>query len=223
MITTPTYACRFRLDLHFSNYSICISSTLETINMTTGNEPGNEPGKLETVPGQFKPGPNNENEKDTKPHTNEVPADFIAKWLEETVPIILHRLETDIIKFLSPVYPDLAQTGLYNAAAAQPASSSFLICQLICCGVPFLVQFLGMFAVSFVTGCLQMVLWLLVLVPTLFVAGLTGCFIWGFGWFIYWLIRWIDGEASLDNIKVFARRERRGYKPERAKTGEVKQ
>ena len=81
---------------------------------------------------------------------------------------------------------------MYEAILKRPIASSFIICQLVCCGVPLLVFLAGVFLFAAVAVLLWAVLSLLLAGPILLVASMMGVSLWGWGWVLYGLVKFID-------------------------------
>ncbi|KAF9884582.1 hypothetical protein FE257_001466 [Aspergillus nanangensis] len=116
----------------------------------------------------------------------------ISQWFSEYIPSLLDKFESKLMWLLSWLLPAPRQAKLYEAAAARPASTTFILCQLICCGVPLLVFFAGVFLFAAVAILLWLVLSLLILGPVLLVASVMGVSLWGWGWLFYGLVQWVD-------------------------------
>ncbi|RAK95314.1 seipin co-factor family protein [Aspergillus ibericus CBS 121593] len=116
----------------------------------------------------------------------------LQQWFRQSLPRLLDRFESQLMWLLSWILPAPRQAQLYEEAAKRPASTTFLICQLICCGVPLLVFLAGVFVFAAVAIVLWAVLSLLILGPVLLVASMLGVSLWGWGWIFYGLIKWID-------------------------------
>ncbi|KAF7585524.1 hypothetical protein BBP40_010734 [Aspergillus hancockii] len=146
----------------------------------------------DVLPGGF-PGDENAATKTKEEKNNNGPILApIQNWLRNWIPSMLNRFESTLMWLLSWILPEPRQAKLYEEAAKRPASTTFIICQLICCGVPLLVFLAGVFLFAAVAILLWCVLSLLILGPVLLVASLMGVSIWGWGWLFYGLIKWID-------------------------------
>lgn len=161
---------------------------------TTKTAQGATHGVTDNVlPGGF---PGDENDikqaKDENKNNNGPILGPIRQWISQSIPPMLDRMENTLTWLLSWILPEPRQAKLYEAAAERPASSTFIVCQLICCGVPLLIFFAGVFIFAAVAILLWAVLSLLILGPVLLVASFMGCSLWGWGWLFYGLIRWID-------------------------------
>ncbi|PLB48518.1 hypothetical protein P170DRAFT_438104 [Aspergillus steynii IBT 23096] len=144
------------------------------------------------LPGGF-PGDENDIQQAKTENKNNGPIlGPIRQWINQSIPPMLDRMESTLTWLLSWILPAPRQAKLYEAAAERPASSTFIVCQLICCGVPLLIFFAGVFIFAAVAILLWAVLSLLILGPVLLVASFMGCSLWGWGWLFYGLIRWID-------------------------------
>lgn len=88
--------------------------------------------------------------------------------------------------------PPPRQTAVYEATLSRPFAST-IICQLLCCGVPLLIFLAGLCVFAAVAIALWAVLSLVVLGPVLLVTSFMGVSLWGWGWVLYGLVRWVDG------------------------------
>ncbi|KAB8075847.1 hypothetical protein BDV29DRAFT_171160 [Aspergillus leporis] len=146
----------------------------------------------DVLPGGF-PGDENAAKKTKEERNNNGPIFApVQQWFRNWIPSMLNRFESTLTWLLSWILPEPRQARLYEEAAKRPASSTFIICQLICCGVPLLVFLAGVFLFAAVAVLLWCVLSLLILGPVLLVASFMGVSLWGWGWLFYGLIRWID-------------------------------
>ncbi|KAH8432477.1 seipin co-factor family protein [Aspergillus melleus] len=176
------------------------------------------------LPGGF-PGDENDIKQAKKENPNNGPIlGPIRQWISQSIPPMLDRMESWLTWLLSWVLPDARQAKLYEAAAERPASSTFIVCQLICCGVPLLIFFAGVFIFAAVAILLWAVLSLLILGPVLLVASFMGCSLWGWGWLFYGLIRWIDQHylGGLISRFWFSKIQSEGDEKEGEKEGEKK-
>ncbi|PYI10927.1 hypothetical protein BO78DRAFT_293022, partial [Aspergillus sclerotiicarbonarius CBS 121057] len=167
-----------------------LKSTVQQAHGTTTKTVGQVTDTV--LPGEF-PGDQNNIKAAQSDDTNNGPILApLQQWFRQSVPRLLDRFESQLTWLLSWILPAPRQARLYEEAAKRPASTTFLICQLLCCGVPLLVFFAGVFVFAAVAIVLWAVLSLLVLGPVLLVASMMGVSLWGWGWLFYGLIKWID-------------------------------
>ncbi|KAJ5484292.1 hypothetical protein N7453_012246 [Penicillium expansum] len=88
--------------------------------------------------------------------------------------------------------PPPRQAAIYEAALKRPAATTLIVCQMICCGVPLLVFLAGVFVFAAVSILLWAILSLLILGPVLLVTSMMGMSLWGWGWILYGLVKWVD-------------------------------
>ena len=144
------------------------------------------------LPGEY-PGDENHVQAAQRDDTNNGPILApLQQWFYQSLPRVLDRFESQLMWLLSWILPAPRQARLYEEAARRPASTTFLICQLLCCGVPLLVFLAGVFVFAAVAIVLWAVLSVLILGPVLLVASMMGVSLWGWGWLFYGLIKWID-------------------------------
>ncbi|KAJ5916431.1 hypothetical protein N7504_000446 [Penicillium tannophilum] len=146
------------------------------------------------VPGEF---PRDEGTPRTQ-HEPTPPSTFssvwngFTGWFTNIVPSTMDRFENFMKWLVMYVLPPNKQAEVYEAASKRPIATTFIICQMICCGVPLLVFLAGVFVFAAVALILWAVLSLLILGPVLLVASMMGVSLWGWGWIFYGLLRWID-------------------------------
>lgn len=116
----------------------------------------------------------------------------LSSWASSLVPHALDRFESTIQWLVNWLLPPPKQAQAYEAALNRPIASTFIVCQLICCGVPLLVFLAGFFLFAAVALLLWAVLSLLILGPILLVASMMGVSLWGWGWILYGLVKWVD-------------------------------
>ncbi|KAJ5474355.1 hypothetical protein N7475_003921 [Penicillium sp. IBT 31633x] len=116
----------------------------------------------------------------------------IKSWFSSLFPQAFDYFETCVQRFIAWLLPAPRQAAMYEAAMKRPAATTFIVCQLICCGVPLLVFLAGVFVFAAVSILLWAILSLLILGPVLLVTSMMGVSMWGWGWVFYGLIRWID-------------------------------
>lgn len=115
-----------------------------------------------------------------------------TNWVTGLVPQALDGFEHFIRWLVQRYLPPPKQAQIYEAALQRPIASTFLVCQAICCGVPLLVFLVGVFVFAVVAVVLWAVLALLILAPILLFASMIGVSLWGWGWVLYGLVKWVD-------------------------------
>ncbi|KAJ5750095.1 hypothetical protein N7533_007123 [Penicillium manginii] len=157
------------------------------VNKTT--QPLTEP----VLPGQF---PSDDAPKDDKKPQPEIQFSAIwtsfSQWLYGLFPRSVDSFEWIVKWLVDRYFPPPKQAQMYEAALSRPIASTFLVCQAICCGVPLLVFLVGVFIFAAVSLLLWAVLSLLILGPVLLVASMMGISLWGWGWILYGLVKWVD-------------------------------
>ena len=146
------------------------------------------------IPGEF---PRDEGQPRTQhePHEPEVFSGIwssITNWTSSLVPQTMDRFENFVKWLVEYLLPPQKQGQMYDAALKRPIASTFIVCQIICCGVPALIFLAGVFLFAAVAVLLWAVLSLLILGPVLLVASMMGVSLWGWGWILYGLVRWVD-------------------------------
>jgi hypothetical protein len=138
------------------------------------------------LPGGF---PEDGNENDS---TSTSLFSSITQWIQQLIFTTLDKFESGVKWFICWLFPPPRQAALYDTVLSRPIATTFVICQLICCGVPLLVFLSGLFLFAAVATLLWAVLSFLILGPILLVTSLTGLSLWGWGWIVYGLVKWID-------------------------------
>ncbi|KAJ5683922.1 uncharacterized protein N7477_000267 [Penicillium maclennaniae] len=115
-----------------------------------------------------------------------------SQWVAELFPQAVDLFEYVVQWVVNRYFPPPKQAAMYEAMLKRPIASTFLICQAICCGVPLLVFLVGVFLFAVVSVILWALLSLLILGPILLVASMMGISLWGWGWILYGLIKWVD-------------------------------
>jgi len=160
---------------------------VKQVNKTT--QPLTEPA----LPGQF---PSDEPPKDDNQPQPEIQFSAIwgsfSQWLYGLFPQSVDTFEWIVKWLVDRYFPPPKQVQMYEAALNRPIASTFLVCQAICCGVPLLVFLVGVFIFAAVSLLLWAVLSLLILGPVLLVASMMGVSLWGWGWILYGLMKWVD-------------------------------
>lgn len=113
-------------------------------------------------------------------------------WATGLIPQAFDGFEYFIRWQVQKYLPPPKQAEIYEAALRRPIASTFLVCQAICCGVPLMVFLVGVFVFAVVAVVLWTLLALLILVPILLVASMMGVSLWGWGWVLYGLVKWVD-------------------------------
>jgi hypothetical protein len=113
-------------------------------------------------------------------------------WFATLFPQAFDYFESLVQKLVAWLLPPPRQAAMYEAALKRPAATTFLICQMICCGVPLLVFLAGVFVFAAVSILLWAILSLLILGPVLLVTSMMGVSLWGWGWVFYGLVKWVD-------------------------------
>jgi hypothetical protein len=116
----------------------------------------------------------------------------IKSWFCTLFPQAFDYFESLIQKLVAWLLPPPRQAAMYEAALKRPAATTLIICQMICCGVPLLVFLAGVFVFAAVSILLWAVLSLLILGPVLLVTSMMGVSLWGWGWILYGLVKWVD-------------------------------
>lgn len=116
----------------------------------------------------------------------------VSTWFSRLVPQAFDSFENAIKWRVNRFLPPPKQAQMYEAALKRPIASTFIVCQMLCCGVPLLVFLAGVFLFAAVAVLLWAVLSLLILGPILLVASMMGVSLWGWGWILYGLVKWVD-------------------------------
>ncbi|KAI2793204.1 hypothetical protein POX_b03255 [Penicillium oxalicum] len=116
----------------------------------------------------------------------------IKQWFASFVPWAFDWFEVFVQTLVNKYLPAPKQAAMYEKILQRPIASTFLICQMICCGVPLLVFLLGVFLFAIIAVLLWVVLALLILGPVLLVASMMGVSLWGWGWVFYGLVKFLD-------------------------------
>lgn len=115
-----------------------------------------------------------------------------STWVTGLIPEVFDGFEHFVRWLVQKYLPPPKQAQIYEAALKRPIASTFLVCQAICCGVPLLVFLVGVCVFAVVAVVLWAVLALLILGPILLVASMMGVSLWGWGWVLYGLVKWVD-------------------------------
>ncbi|KAJ5584563.1 uncharacterized protein N7459_004363 [Penicillium hispanicum] len=116
----------------------------------------------------------------------------LSQWFSGLAPQAFDAFEWGVQWLVNRFFPPPKQAQMYEAALKRPFASTFVVCQLVCCGVPLLVFLAGVFLFAAVAMLLWAVLSLLILGPILLVASMMGVSLWGWGWIVYGLVKWVD-------------------------------
>ncbi|KAJ5390732.1 uncharacterized protein N7496_001800 [Penicillium cataractarum] len=116
----------------------------------------------------------------------------ITHWFASMIPQAFDGFEWLITWLVNRYLPPPKQAMMYEEALKRPIASTFLVCQAICCGVPLLVFLVGVVIFAIIAVLLWAVLALLILGPILIVASMMGVSLWGWGWVLYGLLKWVD-------------------------------
>ena len=149
--------------------------------------------KEPSVPGQFPSDdpPRNYSKQQPEINFSAIWASF-TEWAYGLFPQMVATFEWFVKWLLDRYFPAPKQAQMYEAALNRPIASTFLVCQAICCGVPLLVFLAGVFIFAAVSLLLWAILSLLILGPVLLVASMMGVSLWGWGWVLYGLVKWVD-------------------------------
>ncbi|KAJ5752696.1 hypothetical protein N7520_009613 [Penicillium odoratum] len=144
------------------------------------------------IPGQF---PSDE----ASPKNEEaIEISFSSIWSTITAglftlfPQAFDGFEFGIRRLVSWLLPAPRQAAMYEAALKRPATTTFIVCQMICCGVPLLVFLAGILVFAAIALLLWAISSLLILGPVLSVTSMMGVSLWGWGWIFYGLVKWVD-------------------------------
>ncbi|KAJ6140190.1 hypothetical protein N7471_006676 [Penicillium samsonianum] len=116
----------------------------------------------------------------------------IAAGLSTLFPQAFDAFESSISGLVCWLLPPPRQAAIYEAALKRPAATTFIVCQIICCGVPLFVFLAGIVVFAAIAILLWALLSLLILGPVLLVTSMMGASLWGWGWIFYGLVKWID-------------------------------
>ncbi|KAF3386132.1 hypothetical protein F1880_001148 [Penicillium rolfsii] len=145
------------------------------------------------IPGEF---PSEDGPRDTEQPPPEINFRGIwaglRHWFASMIPQAFDGFEWLVTWLVNRYLPPPKQAAMYEEALKRPIASTFLVCQMICCGVPLLVFLVGVFLFAIIAVLLWMVLALLILGPILLVASMMGISLWGWGWVLYGLLKWVD-------------------------------
>ncbi|KAL4998745.1 hypothetical protein BDV10DRAFT_166164 [Aspergillus recurvatus] len=154
----------------------------QTVNDTTSSLPGTFP--------RDEP-PTNQKNNVTIPSFRELWDSFIA-WMKGLIPRGVDIFEAAVRRFIQWLIPPERQAKLYKASMEHPIAATFVTCQLLCVGIPFILFIAGTLLFAAVALLVWVVLSILLLGPIMLVASLMGVSLWGWGWFVFGLVRWLD-------------------------------
>lgn len=117
---------------------------------------------------------------------------LLKSWISGAFPRAVDWFENSVRYFVHWLLPLPRQTEIYEAALKHPIASTFIVSQLICCGVPLLVLMAVVIPVAAVALLLWFILSLLIGGPILLVASMMGVSLWGWEWITYGFIKFID-------------------------------
>ncbi|OQD75972.1 hypothetical protein PENDEC_c005G03466 [Penicillium decumbens] len=145
------------------------------------------------IPGEFPPDDTVEKKYEGahQPEFTTLWASF-RHWCAGLFPQAVDMFENFVQGVVNRYFPPPKQAAMYEAALNRPIASTFLVCQAVCCVVPLLVFLVGVFLFAVVSVILWVILSLLILGPILLVASMMGISLWGWGWILYGLVRWVD-------------------------------
>ncbi|KAB8200999.1 hypothetical protein BDV34DRAFT_203612 [Aspergillus parasiticus] len=116
----------------------------------------------------------------------------MTAWFRDIIPDTLDWFESTVKWLLAWIFPPPRQAALFEAALRRPYATTFLVCQLICCGVPFFVFLAGTFVFAAVAVLLWAILSFVILGPILLVASMMGVYLWSWSLVLYAVIKWVD-------------------------------
>ncbi|KAL4910988.1 hypothetical protein BDW74DRAFT_4503 [Aspergillus multicolor] len=154
----------------------------KTVNDTTSSLPGTFP--------KDEP-PTNQKNNVTIPSFKDLWAQFMA-WMKGLIPRGVDIFEMAVRRFIQWLIPPERQAKLYKASMDHPIAATFVTCQLLCVGIPLILFIAGTLLFAAVALLVWVVLSILLLGPIVLVASLMGVSLWGWGWFVFGLVRWLD-------------------------------
>jgi hypothetical protein len=176
-----------------------VSDTAKTVGDTTKDTTKTVGDTTKTATKPILPGEFPEDDAAEKKYQGEQPeVNFTALWTSfrlwamGLVPQAVDLFEFFVKWLVNRYFPPPKQAAMYEAMLKRPIASTFLVCQAICCAVPLLVFLVGVFLFAVVSVILWVVLSLLILGPILLVASMMGISLWGWGWILYGLVKWVD-------------------------------
>ncbi|KAL2815608.1 hypothetical protein BDW59DRAFT_166755 [Aspergillus cavernicola] len=170
-------------------------TTQNTVNQTTKpvEKTISDTASNANIPGSFpaEEPPTNQKNNVTVPPVSELWTTFLA-WLKGLIPRGVDIFEAAVRRFVNWLIPPERQAKMYKAAMEHPIAATFLAAQLICCGIPLVLFIAGTLLFAAVAAIVWVLLSILILGPIMLVASLMGVSLWGWGWFLFGLVRWID-------------------------------
>ncbi|CAL5874347.1 uncharacterized protein PFLUO_LOCUS8643 [Penicillium psychrofluorescens] len=144
------------------------------------------------MPGEFP----SEERSQKEPVNNEITYSSLLNlfkgWIAGAFPRAVDWFENSVRYLVHWLLPPPQQIEIYEAALKHPIASTFIVSQLICCGVPLLVLMAVVFPVAGVALLLWFILSLLIGGPILLIASMMGVSLWGWEWITYGFIKFID-------------------------------
>ncbi|KAI9931694.1 hypothetical protein ASPWEDRAFT_37446 [Aspergillus wentii DTO 134E9] len=137
------------------------------------------------VPGEFPEGDKDSPDQD-------IPSFSFTDWTKGLVVRCMDSFESGVAGLVGRILPPPRRVQVYEAAVSRPIATTFITCQLVCCGVPLLVFVAGALVFAAVAILLWALLSFLILGPILLVSSLMGISLWGWGWVLYGLVKWVD-------------------------------
>ncbi|KAE8366587.1 hypothetical protein BDV27DRAFT_125038 [Aspergillus caelatus] len=144
-----------------------------------------------TTPGEF-PGEKTQDDAAAQDTSAGPWYEPMTAWLRDVVPNTFDWFESTVKWLLAWIFPPPRQAAIFEAALQKPYATSFLVCQLICCGVPFFIFLAGTFVFAAVAVLLWAILSFVILGPILLVASMMGVYLWSWGLVLYAVIKWVD-------------------------------
>ncbi|KAL4878467.1 hypothetical protein BJY04DRAFT_196078 [Aspergillus karnatakaensis] len=189
-----------------------------TVKDTTSNLPGTFP--------KDEP-PTNQKNNVTMPSWSSMWSNFTT-WLKSLIPRGVDIFETAVRRFINWLIPPQRQAEMYKTAMDHPIAATFLACQLLCVGIPLVLFVAGTLIFAAVAMIVWVVLSLLILGPIFLVASLLGVGLWGWGWFFFGLVWWLDrlvlgGMMNRFWVQQMQARKAEEEAEEKAKQGETEE
>ncbi|KAI9369920.1 hypothetical protein BJX61DRAFT_122191 [Aspergillus egyptiacus] len=169
-----------------SNVQNTVNETAKPISQTVSDTTDDLPG---TFPNEEQP--TNQQNRVTIPSIAELWADFLT-WVKTFVPRGVDIFEAAVRRFMLWLIPPERQAKMYKAAMEHPIAATFVMAQLLCCGIPLVLFIAGTMLFAGVAVVAWVILSCLILGPIILVASLMGVSLWGWGWFVFGLVRWLD-------------------------------
>ncbi|KAJ5606524.1 hypothetical protein N7510_009305 [Penicillium lagena] len=144
------------------------------------------------MPGEFPSDESSQKESVNNEITYSTLLRLFTGWISGAFPRAVDWFEDTIRHFVHWFLPPPQQIEIYEAALKRPIASTFIVSQLICCGVPLLVLLAVVVPVAAVALLLWFILSLLIGGPILLIASMMGVSLWGWEWITYGFIKFID-------------------------------